>query len=462
MSFSILVMMMVAFILEGCTGNNYTKLASQDSADNETIFTPPESAPSAAPNKEKISMIDIYSNLAGGGTLKNFWVTSSGDGNETIVSDGLQVVRSGRTLSFTVTPHAGYVVSHSVGGTCPAGSWTDTVYTTGIITKNCTIIFTAALGIYAYITPGLSASSIDQFLLGNDGLLLSYTSAYTASGSENFGQMIFATVNSVEYAYILDPNGAVYWCGLTPNGAFTNCATTTSAPTLGSWQPRGIAFATFNALYAYIVDPGNNVVYQCAVDMTGNFANCQQSPSPYNLPTLAPYGIAFTTSINGAQQAYITDAGSGSGFGDILMCSMNNDGSFNTCTETPSSGVPNWIPVAIAFTNINGTQYAYVADNGPGTPGHVYRCSLNNDGSLANSSCVQTPSNDALLTNWYPYYIAFQTVNETKYAYIINSSGSMIGNIYRCLLDSDGLLTDCILTPNLPPSPWQPSGIAFR
>jgi hypothetical protein len=222
-----------------------------------------------------------------------------------------------------------------------------------------------------------------------------------------------------------------------------------------------MVFATFNAQYAYIVDPGNNFVYQCALDTTGNFTNCQQPPSPYSLPTLAPFGIAFATDTNGAQQAYIADAGSGSGFGDVLLCSMQNDGSFSTCTQTPSSGTPDWIPVAVAFTNVNGTQYAYVADNGTGTAGHVYRCTLNSDGSLVNSSCMQTPANDSSLTNWYPYYIAFQTVNGTKYAYVVNSSGSSIGNIYRCSLDINGLLTNCVVTPDTLPSSWQPSGIAF-
>jgi hypothetical protein len=239
---------------------------------------------------------------------------------------------------------------------------------------------------------------------------------------------------------------------------------TTSTPALGAWQPRGIAFALFNAQYSYIVDPGNNVVYQCALDVTGNFANCQQPPSPFNLPTLAPFGIAFATNVNGVQQAYIADAGLGGigNFGDVLLCSMQNDGSFNTCAQTPSSGAPNWIPAGIAFTTVNGTQYAYVADNGANVPGHVYRCALNNDGSFVNSGCTATPANDASLTNWYPYYIAFNTLNGIQYAYVVNSSGSSIGNIYRCLLDSSGLFTNCTLTPDTPPSSRQPSGIAFR
>lgn len=222
-----------------------------------------------------------------------------------------------------------------------------------------------------------------------------------------------------------------------------------------------MAFATFNAQYAYIVDPGNNVVYQCALDPSGNLLNFQQPPSRYSLPTLAPFGITFAADLKGAQHAYISDAGSGGpGNFRVLRCSMPNDESFSTCTHTPSAGAPNWIPYAVALTTVHGT-HAYVADNGTDTPGHVYRCTLNTDGSFVNSGCVQTPANDSSLTNWYPYEIAFHTVNGTNYAYVVNSSGSSIGNIYRCSLDSAGLFTDCVLTPTTPPSSWQPTGLAF-
>lgn len=227
--------------------------------------------------------------------------------------------------------------------------------------------------VFAYVVPTFSAQTIDQFAIDPDtGLLASNPATAFSSSTQNYQQVAFATVNGVQYAYITDPNGAVYWCTINTDGSFSNCTPTASLPSLGSWQARGIVFATFNAQYAYIVDPGNDVVYQCSLTSTGNFTDCQQPPSPYSLPTLAPFGITFATDANEAQQAYIADAGSGTGFGDILLCSMQIDGSFNTCAQTPSSGAPDWIPVAIAFNNVNGTQYAYVADNGTGTPGHVY------------------------------------------------------------------------------------------
>jgi hypothetical protein len=313
---------------------------------------------------------------------------------------------------------------------------------------------------HAYVVPTIAAQTIYQFDVDSTTGLLNPNpaTAYTST-KQNFQQVAFASSNGVKYAYIADPSGAVYWCTINSDGTFTNCAATASLPPLNSWQPRAMAFATFNAQYAYVVDPGNVLVYQCAVGMTGDFSNCQQAPSPFDLPTQAPYGITFATATSGAQQSYISDAGSGVGFGDVLLCSMQNDGSFNTCAQTPSAGAPNWVPYAVTFNTVNGTRYAYVADNGTGTPGHIYQCTLNTDGSFAN--CTQTPANDSSLTNWYPYAISFQTVSGTQYAYVVNNSASNIGNIYTCTVNTTGALTNCALTPSTLPNPWQPAAITF-
>ena len=61
--------------------------------------------------------------------------------NVTTSPSGAQSVTSGGTTSFTVTANSGYVVSSTVGGTCPAGSWNGSTYTTGAITTNCSVSF---------------------------------------------------------------------------------------------------------------------------------------------------------------------------------------------------------------------------------------------------------------------------------------------------------------------------------
>jgi hypothetical protein len=57
--------------------------------------------------------------------------------------DGVQVVASGETIAVTVTAEAGHTLQSAVGGTCPPGSWNGAVYTTGAVTAECTVSFSA-------------------------------------------------------------------------------------------------------------------------------------------------------------------------------------------------------------------------------------------------------------------------------------------------------------------------------
>lgn len=315
---------------------------------------------------------------------------------------------------------------------------------------------------YAYVTPlspdAFNPSQIQQYLLSQNGLLSFYQNATQVQ--EHYGQMSFATVNGTQYAYILE-NGVIY-CSINSNGTFNNC-TPTTAPIHGVNNPHGIAFATFDQQYAYLADPSSSSLFQCTIDTTnGNLSSCSEY---FDGNIDAALGIAFNTDGNGAQHAYIADAATG-----MQVCPMNANGSFMNppgCATTPSLGAPGWIPYGIAFNTAGGTRYAYVADNGVGANlGHVYRCSLNSDGTFSNNSCVATPADTSSFTPWNPSYIAFKTLNGIQYAYVVNNQSVNIGSIYRCTVDKNtGLLTqDCIKTPDLPTdrNTWQPSGIAFR
>lgn len=78
-------------------------------------------------------------------------VTTSGDGHETITPPS-RTVTSGSTASFTVTPDTGYTLNNTHGGTCPAGSFSGNTYTTGAITNNCNVTFSATINTYQ-VTP---------------------------------------------------------------------------------------------------------------------------------------------------------------------------------------------------------------------------------------------------------------------------------------------------------------------
>ena len=57
------------------------------------------------------------------------------------VTPSSRTVDSGTSASFTVTADSGYSTDSSVGGTCPAGSWSGTTYTTGNVTGDCSVSF---------------------------------------------------------------------------------------------------------------------------------------------------------------------------------------------------------------------------------------------------------------------------------------------------------------------------------
>ena len=82
-------------------------------------------------------------------------VTPSGT-NVSITPDSAQVVASGATQAFSVTPDDTYVLSNTVGGTCAAGTWNDNVYTTGAVTADCTVIFSATQASFT-VTPSAAA-----------------------------------------------------------------------------------------------------------------------------------------------------------------------------------------------------------------------------------------------------------------------------------------------------------------
>lgn len=56
------------------------------------------------------------------------------------------------TLSIDVTADAGYTLSNTVTGTCPAGSWSGSTYTTGAITEDCTVTFASIRPLHIYLT----------------------------------------------------------------------------------------------------------------------------------------------------------------------------------------------------------------------------------------------------------------------------------------------------------------------
>ena len=66
-------------------------------------------------------------------------VTASAGTGGSISPSGARTVNEGGTVSFTLAASSGYSVS-GVSGTCPSGSLSGTIYTTGAITQSCTVV----------------------------------------------------------------------------------------------------------------------------------------------------------------------------------------------------------------------------------------------------------------------------------------------------------------------------------
>jgi len=76
------------------------------------------------------------------GTLRTYSVSASGTG-VSIAPATPQVITAFNAASFTVTPDPGQAVAPAVGGTCPTGAWTGSVYATGPVLANCTVSFSS-------------------------------------------------------------------------------------------------------------------------------------------------------------------------------------------------------------------------------------------------------------------------------------------------------------------------------
>ncbi len=139
-------------------------------------------------------------------SISTYAVAASVDGHGTLNSSEESVAHGG-TASFTVTAETGYTTNTAVGGTCPAGSWSGTVYTTGTITAPCNVSFSHTINIYTV------TASVDSH-----GTLNSSTESVGHGGTTTF-------VVTAESGYLT--NSAVG--GTCPAGSWSGSSYTTGA-----------------------------------------------------------------------------------------------------------------------------------------------------------------------------------------------------------------------------------------
>ena len=125
-------------------------------------------------------------------------VTATTDAGSTCAPAN-QSVNLGGFATFTVTASAGYVLNSSVGGTCPAGAWSGSSYTTGAIASNCSVNFTST-ATTPTVTNGLIETTSVTYSSGNANVSLSWQ-APTDSGTPSADQKYKICYSSTDPSY---------------------------------------------------------------------------------------------------------------------------------------------------------------------------------------------------------------------------------------------------------------------
>lgn len=307
---------------------------------------------------------------------------------------------------------------------------------------------------YAYVTDGGSGNNIYQCPVNNSGNLSNCNKILPNNITANWspGPVTFATVNGIKYAYVIVESaniGSIYQCTLNANGTFNICHMT---PTLGaptSWEPADVVFATFNGIqYAYVADYTGNI-YQCNLKSDGNFNVCSLTPAVGAPTSWTPLSLTFAT-VNHTQYLYVSELES-----SVYKCSINIDGTLHTCNVSATSATPtNWHPSTTSIAAFDGVEYAYVTSINIGIESatYVYQCTLTESGDL--NTCLTTPT---AAPTWRPSSLAFATFGGVQYAYVTDLNG----NVFQCGLNANGTLNICTTTPAIGAPSWQPYAITF-
>jgi uncharacterized delta-60 repeat protein/uncharacterized repeat protein (TIGR01451 family) len=304
-----------------------------------------------------------------------FTVTPSAGANGSITPAAAQMVSSGATSSFTVTPNNGF--SATVGGTC-TGSLVGSTYTTNPITANCTVSASFTLNTYA-VTPSAAANgTISPNILQtiNHGATTSFTVTPNAGYSATVGGSCGGSLVGTTY---------------TTNPITANCTviaafiTVPSAPQLVSVVPLdqaarlafnapgsdggsaildytasctpGTHSATANVLSIDVTGLGNNTAYRCSVRARNAVGSSAPSTQLSVIPgsgggNTADFSITKTNAsnfVNGADYvAYtitVSNAGPAAAIStrveDAIGAGTDFSAALWTCTPLNNAACPN-------------------------------------------------------------------------------------------------------------------------
>jgi DNA-binding beta-propeller fold protein YncE len=336
--------------------------------------------------------------------INTYTVTPGGDGYETISPSTAQTVNYGSTQSFTVTPNSGYTVSSTVGGTCPAGSWNGSTYTTGTITSNCTVNF--AISIVSYtVTPSGD---------GNETISPSTAQTVSTTGSQAFT--------------------------VTPNANYTVNSSVGGTCPAGFWNGNiyvtgiisGSCTVIFSATNSFTVTPsgdGNESIYPNTPE-TVTYGNVQS----FNVT--ATTGTLNTTVAGTCPTSGASWSGSTYTTGPITSsCSVIFSTNTSNVTITPSAGSNVSISPSTPQTVVYGANQSFTL-----TPTQGYTVSVG-------GTCPQSSWSASTYTVGPVTSNCTVTVSASPTAYVSNTASAGTSTILLCTGGGSGGAMTCNGTP---------------
>ena len=257
--------------------------------------------------------------------------------------------------------------------------------------------------------------------------------------------------HQARYAYVAEGNGRLFQCTLAQDNRLVNCSATglTQQNSSPGWLPDSVEFHTINGVkYAYIAS--NSGIFICNVNPSNGLSNCHTTGIDTNQRWME--WLPTDLKINSESQvsyAYIT------GVKSIYQCRISGDGSLNKCVATGSNQINKpmtWVTNGIAFHQVNGRKYAYVAGSR-----RLYQCEVAGDGGLLN--CHQTGSDIQLKKiHWHPSNINFSRQGNDYFAYVADPT-----QMYQCRVDVNGGIINCNATAQEQNTlHWMPNDIVFN
>ena len=285
---------------------------------------------------------------------------------------------------------------------------------------------------YAYVTNG-NSNTVSMYSISASGELIPLSPSTIATDANGNPQSIVSTViNSTTYVYVANYNtNKISMYSISTSGGLVPLSPSTVA-TDTNGNPSYISIATVNnTKYAYVTNYTTNTVSMYSISNSGILSPL--SPSTVATDTNGNPSCIVTTTINSTNYAYMTNYSTNT----VSMYSISNSGGM-----VPLSPFTVTIPYAytsscMTITNIGGISYVYVVSQADDYTSFISVFSISISGELIYLSNLSIT--DGV---YQPQTITIITINNTQYAYVIDSNSNTNTNVvYMYSIANDGSLT---------------------